>query len=484
MLVQFTVQNFLSFKEEVTFSMVGVNADQQHLDHLSQDAVGKGKFVLPIAAIYGANAAGKSNLIKAIDFAKDLILEGTRFGKSIPVKPFKLSANFEKPTKFEFIFLHKDILYSYGFTLDTTQIFEEWLYVTPPKKQESRYFDRETSKAHETKVKYGSVLAGRSKKNKQFLDFIAQGTRFNQLLLTEAVNHNVTELEPILEWFDRCLIVISAESRYQALEPQILVDAKFTEFLSSFLQYSDTGISGIEAREIPLDFDKHFPSMPDEVKADIIQKVQEADEDTIAIFGNSQGQRYLLSRNQQKQLTLIQLKTQHQTETGKFTDFSIEEESDGTQRIMNLVPALFVLKEEAEQVIILDELDCRLHPLLSRQFVQIALGCRDRTKKNQLIFTTHDTNLLDLELLRRDEIWFVEKNKSGESHLYSLAEFNIRPDLKVEKGYLNGRFGGIPFLGDIGKLGWVDCDSTEDPSPSSQAELTAETSGKRTSAKI
>ena len=121
-----------------------------------------------------------------------------------------------------------------------------------------------------------------------------------------------------------------------------------------------------------------------------------------------------------------------------------------------MIPALFILKSKSEKVVLLDELDCRLHPLLSRQFLEFFLQDKTDESKNQLIFTTHDTNLLNLELLRRDEIWLVEKNKQGGSHLYSLAEFKIRPDLKVGKSYLDGRFGAIPFFGDISSLGWLD----------------------------
>ena len=154
----------------------------------------------------------------------------------------------------------------------------------------------------------------------------------------------------------------------------------------------------------------------------------------------------------------MQLKTKHRHEAGQLVDFAIDEESDGTQRLINLIPALFILKKNPENVIFLDELDRRLHPLLSRQFLEFSLHCKTQESRNQLIFTTHDTNLLDLDLLRRDEIWFVEKNSKGASHLYSLAEFKIKPDLKIEKGYLNGRFGAIPFFGDIRSLGWIECE--------------------------
>ena len=158
------------------------------------------------------------------------------------------------------------------------------------------------------------------------------------------------------------------------------------------------------------------------------------------------------------QVNLTQLKTSHRHENGDLIDFSMDEESEGTQRLINLIPSLYILGKDAEKVIFIDELDRRLHPLLSRSFVESAINCRSR--ENQLIFTTHDTNLLDLDLLRRDEIWFVEKNKNGVSDCYSLAEFKIRPDLKIEKGYLNARFGAIPFFGNPKDLGWFGCEDS------------------------
>lgn len=457
MLIQLTIQNFLSFRDEVTFSMVGVNSDQPHIDHLAENAAGKGRSVLPIAAIYGANAAGKSNLIEAISFAKNLVVEGTRSSQAIPVSPFKLGDYIKQPSKFEFIFTHQGDRYSYGFKLNREQIFEEWLYGFPNgKNQEVMYFERITSLKKETKVEYGLKLK-RSKKRQQFLDFIAQGTRPNQLFLTETIERNVTVLKPISDWFRRVLTIIPAESDYQGLEIGILSDESFTDFLSEFLKLAGTGIDSIVTEEVELDFERHFPTMPKSLKDNLIQELNKAEQNSMAMIQNLGDTRFLIFKDEEGQIKLIQLRTRHRSEGGEFIDFSIEEESDGTQRLINLIPALFILKQEEEKVIFLDELDRRLHPLLSRIFVQTAISCRD--KKNQLIFTTHDTNLLDLDLLRRDEIWFVEKSDYGISKLYSLAEFKIRPDLKIEKGYLNGRFGAIPFLGNPQSLGWLNCET-------------------------
>ena len=458
MLIQLTIQNFLSFRDEVTFSMVGVNSDRQHIDHLAEDAAGKGRSILPIAAIYGANAAGKSNLIEAISFAKNLVVQGTRSSQTIPVSPFKLGDYSKQPSKFEFIFTHQGEQYSYGFKLNREQIFEEWLYVIPDgKKQEVMYFERVTSSEKQTTVEYGSKLRGRSKKRQQFLDFIAEGTRPNQLFLTESLERNVIVLKPIFDWFKKVLTIIPAEADYTGLEIGVLSDESFTNFLSEFLKFAGTGIDSIVTEEVELDFERHFPTMPKILRDNLIQELNEAENNSIAMIENLGGGRFLLFKNNESQISLIQLRTRHRTEDGEFIDFSIEEESEGTQRLINLIPALFILKQEDEKVIFLDELDRRLHPLLSRNFVKVAINCKD--KNNQLIFTTHDTNLLDLDLLRRDEIWFVEKSEQGLSNLYSLAEFKMRPDLKIEKGYLNGRFGAIPFFGDLQSLGWLNCET-------------------------
>ena len=177
--------------------------------------------------------------------------------------------------------------------------------------------------------------------------------------------------------------------------------------------------------------------------------------DQIAVIEASNGRRYLLKQGVNGEVVRIRLRMQHQGSEGRVVTFNMDEESDGTQRFIHLLPALFMLKKQAEKTVVIDELDRRFHTHLSRMFLQAALDCQEDHMRSQLIFTTHDTNLLDLELLRRDEIWFVEKDAQGASSLYSLAEFKTRDDLKIEKGYLNGRFGAIPFISDIRHLGWT-----------------------------
>jgi uncharacterized protein len=445
MLIQFTIENFLSFKDEATFSMAA-GPDPQHADHLSRSG---GTSVLSLAAIYGANGAGKSNLIKAIGFAKELIVGGTRGNKRIAITPFRLGGDDRIPSKFEFIFTYKGDLYSYGFKLDREQIFEEWLHVTPEgKKKEVMYFERITSTEKETTIDYGPSLKKRSTKRRQFLDFVGEGTRPNQLFLTEAIDRNVEELAPVMDWFQKALIIIPADAPYSGLELDIMNDELCTEFMSDFLKNSGTGINSVITEEIDLDLEGDLRGIPQE----LIQRMK-AEDTSAMMIGDSHAERALFLKDNDGQFKIVRLKTQHQDENGSLIEFELREESDGTQRLINLVPALFLLQQESEAVLLIDELDRRLHPLLARHFLEMAISCRD--KSNQLIFTTHDTNLLDLDLLRRDEVWFIEKNRRGISTLYSLAEFKVRPDLKTEKGYLNGRFGAIPFFGDPERLGWV-----------------------------
>lgn len=349
MLIQLTIQNFLSFRDEVTFSMVGVSTDQQHADHLALDAAGKGRSVLPISAIYGANAAGKSNIIEAVAFVKELIVKGTRSTKSIPVAPFKLDNYSKEPSKFEFIFTYEGAQYSYGFKLNREQILEEWLYVVPrEKKQEVTYFERNTSSAKETLVEFGPALKGRSEKRKQFLDFVAAGTRPNQLFLTEAVDRNVEALVPVVKWFEKTLTIIPAEADYRGLEIGVFSDKSFTEFLSDFLRFAGTGIDSISTHQVELDFDYHFPDMSEDERDRILEKLNESYEDgePVAMLESSAGKRYLLAKDEQGQPSLIQLKTQHRHEDGRLIDFMMGEESEGTQRLINLIPALLVPSRE------------------------------------------------------------------------------------------------------------------------------------------
>lgn len=451
MLMQFSVENYLSFDKEVTFSMLATGGSEDHPRHLIQDDKRKnGNPLLRVAALYGANASGKSNLIKAISFAQVLVLEGTKSGHAIQIAPFKLrSMAATEPSKFSFIFNSKGVIYNYGFVLNAHRILEEWLFATP-RSHEVRFFERTTTEENKIKVAFGPSLTGKSAEQRGFLEFVAKGTRPNQLFLTEAVDRNVESVLPVIEWFRNSLIVIHTETRNVSLEFTAHESKTAAEFMSAFLQDAGAGIDGLTTEELPFDIET-LPGMSDMQKREVTTQIDNLPEGAFVHIESPEGKFYGLKRGKSGKLVRAVLQLQHRDADGKLIAFGMDEESEGTQRLLHLLPALILLKEN-EHVILIDELDRRLHPLLSRLFLEAIVECNDATKRGQMIFTTHETNLLDFDLLRRDGVWFVEKDKHGSSHLYSLAEFKIRPDLKIQKGYLNGRFGAIPFLGDLSKL--------------------------------
>ena len=460
MLIQFTVENFLSFDAKTTFSMLADGSERQHPSHIVEEGSGKSTSVLRAAALYGANGAGKSSLVKAVSFAKKMILRGTRGGQKTRVTPFKLGSDTQRSSRFEFVFVHEGVQYSYGFLLNAVQVLQEWLYATGSKK-EVCYFERVTNADKQTEVEFGATFTGKTAKQKQFLEFVAQATRPNQLFLTEAREHNVAAVAPVIAWFEDILTVISAEAQDTQIEQQLYADPRFAEFAGTCLHNASTGIETISAYKMPFDMDKKLAVLPDVRKQGFLQSLQE---DGAGVLHGPHGVREAFIQDGSEQPTLLRLKTQHRSQDGQVIDFSINEESDGTQRLLHLTPVLYKLRN-VHCVLFLDELDRRLHPHLSHHFVRMALDCAESSVHSQLIFTTHETSLLDLDLLRRDEIWFMEKDSGGASHLYSLAEFKIRPDLKIQKGYLNGRFGAIPFLGDVCSLGWTRNTDTPEELP-------------------
>lgn len=317
-----------------------------------------------------------------------------------------------------------------------------------PKKRELRYFERITSEAGKVTIEFGGSLARQNSKNRQFLEFVAQGTRPNQLFLTEALERNVKKLKPLYEWFEDILQVVPATPHYVPLEIRANKEKPFITFLSEFLKQADTGIQSIQTVEEDVDYDKYFPELPEQIRLEIENDNYSGA--TIIMF--REGASYTLSANESGKPRLIRLETLHHGSDGSDISFDFAKESAGTQRLTHLLPILFDLLF-SEKVYIIDELDRSLHALLPKFFLEAYLKGSTNQHQSQLIFTTHDTHLLDLNLLRKDEIWFLEKNKQGASHLYSLVNLKMNPDLNIQKGYLQGRFGAIPFLGDLEQLG-------------------------------
>jgi AAA15 family ATPase/GTPase len=473
MLVQFSVENFLSFDKEQVFSMVAGTIDQRHPEHVVVGEPAKGGSLLRAAAIYGPNGAGKSNLVQAIGFAQKLIVNGTQRGQTIPVTRFKLGEeNDQRPSKFEFtirITRRTDpdiglcVLYNYGFRVSASRIVEEWLYATR-ESREIKLFERTTSVEDVAIVETGIDLTGRSSEQKQFFKFLAQGTRPNQLFLSECGDRNVAQVAPVLDWFKSTLTVIPDEFRWDYKEARLDINPGFAEYLADVLRNLGTGVADLTTVKQNFDVETSIPDMPDAIRNDLRERLAGIGPDGrgYADLPLPGGKHYVIKRLMDK-WTYLELTPLHMAADGRLVSFALTEESSGTKRLIDLGLVLHGIKTSLDGVFVIDELDRRFHPHLTRAFLQTALYEGDRD--HQLIFTTHDTNLLDLDMLRWDEIWFVEKDKGGASNIYPLAEFKVRPDLNIEKGYLNGRFGALPFITPIDQLGWGEQMGDNDETP-------------------
>ena len=455
MLLRFTVENLFCFADETVFSMVA-SKDEEHSEHKCNLRDSYEHEALCAAALYGANAHGKTKLVEAVSFARNLILEGRRPGQSIPVSTFRLDAEkLRQPSYCEFVIFHLGVEYTYGFLVNNTRIEEEWLFARPDG-EEVRYFERVTDNKGNTHIEFGGILNNLESEDNKFIEYVARGTRDNQLFLTEAVDRNIEALRPIYSWFLNTLIIVPTNREMESLVIRAYEDSDFSNFVSSFLKLANTGIDTISIEEKSLNFDKLSISKKSKYTSSSDEFIKEFEKDIAdGLVSQIESEGRKLSEAVQPSMNgemLLRLKTVRNDNHGKSVLFDIDEESSGTQRIMQILPVLADMRETSK-VYVVDELDRMLHPLLSRLFLETFLKF-NKNNKNQLIFTTHETSLLNLDLLRRDEIWFVEKDQSGSSHLYSLASLKVRPDLKIERGYLQGRFGAIPFVGDIRTLGW------------------------------
>ena len=448
MLIQYIVENFMSIEKEVLLNMIteDANVDSNHIRYINaQREVNKG--VLRCAAFFGANASGKTNLVKSIDFARSFIVDGIKSSQKIAINQFKLAEkNDEQLSKFQFIIYSDKSVYDYGFQLSKEMVVEEWLYKVNGN-GEKPMFERKTDNKGRTDIKIHQALAPQ-KKTKERLELIKENigiNQKNQLFISKLYENNVSKVVPVVDWFKN-LHIIYPGSRYRMLEIKANKDQAFTEYLSDLLNNLDTGIKNVFLDKQTLDLDDNLEDLPDEAKDRFKESIAKMDNKSVLSF-ELKNRRFIIVK-ENGEYKLIKLQTGHKTKGDKTIPFETFEESDGTQRLFDLLPALFDMRSN-NRVYIIDELDRSLHTLLSKNLIKQFINNTAIGINSQLLFTTHDLNLLDLKLLRKDEIWFVEKNNYGASEIWSLSEYDIDTDLAIQKGYLNGRFGAIPFIREV-----------------------------------
>jgi len=433
MLKRFFIENFSSFRDKNCLDLTAGKSDlkQNHIQSF------KNVKVLKNAIVYGANASGKSNLIKALDYAKEIILKDLDDVDTYK-KHFRLNEeNINKETVFEFELEIDDRFFSYGFNLllNKKEITEEWLYeigVKTPK----RIFERK-----ENNIELGMTL--KKSKNSDRFKIYAEDmeNQKNRLFLSELSNKKLSFdeiriINSIYKWFDEKLIILYPSSEFGA-KHLIHKDKSLSEDFLKYLKIFDTGIESISS--INENFEE-IKDIPNQIKKEI-QNDLSNDENSIIVINGFNDNLYTISisKDEKSEIVVEKLGLLHNEDKKEI--FELKDESDGTRRLFDLIP--LIQKFSDDYTIIIDEFDRSLHPNLTREFFKLFYSL---SKKAQLIVTTHESTLLDLNLTRKDEIFLVEKDLKGASTIFPLNKFAIRCDKKIDRAYLLGRYGAVPIF--------------------------------------
>lgn len=400
MILEFSVANYLSFKDKVTFSMIANSSKGLDDNYIMLNE----KKVLKTAAIYGANASGKSNLFKILMTVVYMLKNSNNIdinGK-LPLIPFKFDDDYlDKPSEFEIKFVINDIRYVYGFVADVNKIYDEYLYFYP-NGRETKIFDR-------TNVNDYSF----PQKDEKALKEIETKNASNKFFLATATNWNFEKTKPVYEFLTNNIVTCVNLEELKAMSFNAYMENKdsLKTFAIDFLKKTDFNIEDYKISKI-------------DIPKELLTAIPE-----------------LLTMNERPKAYQVLFKHK-----GSKNFLSLEEESLGTQIVFAFIPFIAdTLKNK--KVLVIDELDKSLHPYLVQYIVEIFNDLEFNKNGSQLIFNIQDTNLLDLNILRRDQIWFTEKNKeNGVSDLYPLSDFSVRKQENIEKGYMLGKYGAVPFI--------------------------------------
>lgn len=422
MLIEFSVTNFRSILERQTLSMAASTyfKELESLNTFVPDQNDGVPRLLRTTVLYGPNASGKSTLIQALRFVKDQVLHSqkeSQAGDEIDAAPFKLTASSRAAdSEFEVTFVEQGVRYEYGFCCNRERFTEEWLIAYPlgrAQKWFHRVLDAEAGK--DTYKFSTSFLGGRQRQT-----WAAQ-TRPNALFLSTAIQLNNEQFKPAFDWFKSRLWVFDSVHGFSpGYTLQRCAKDEDRKRVVEFMNSADLSIADIQLKETAFSADALPKGMPTAIRDEFLKDMA--------------GRKFVEPLFFHKDI-----------HTAEAVEFDESEESDGTRALFAFAgPWMDVI--ENERVLVVDELDTSLHPLLVHHLVK---RLHHAGTQAQLIFTTHDTTLLSQKLLRRDQVWFMEKDKQSATRLYPLSDFSPRDNEAIERGYLNGRYGGIPFLKEL-----------------------------------
>lgn len=440
MILRATFGNIYSFKEDTSISFVA-GKGSVHPGHVSRAQKRDDISVLKFGVIYGANASGKSNVIKAIALIQLLAVGRFPVGD---FEPFKLSSPIKPVSKIEIEFKASGKYYAYGVEFSINGIREEWLYEINAR-TDKLIFTRKTDGTGNV-FEFGDIQGDSS--TSQFVKFLGEGTPVRKTFLSEYFDRNgkgLCAIKAAYTWFSSGLRIIFPETRFRGISFNAEQDENFHEATRKLLQYFNTGI--VDIRRFPVR-SKEETNLPERLLDRIITDATPGR--TALVAAPESNECFFFDFKQDGTYSISKQKAVHKNEAQDEVVFEMDEESDGSIRLLDFIPMLIDLGNNEVDYLI-DELDRSMHPLLSQKLIECYLhGLSDRD--TQLIISTHECNLLNLDIIRSDEVWFVEKDKVGASRLVSLAEY--KPRENVQKGYLQGRYSAIPFFAPIETLNW------------------------------
>ncbi len=421
MLIELSIRNFRSFREKQTLKLTATASKELFENNTFEPPIKSIPRLIRSAAIYGPNAAGKSNLIMAVSFMKRFVLSSAKESQErepIPVTPFLFDRETsKKPTEFEMIFISEGVRYQYGFAVDKKRVVEEWLLAYPGNRPQ-RWFERTyDSTVGEYGWYFGSKFVGTKK-------LWRSATRDNALFLSTAIQLNNHQLKPVFNWFNSLKVFSPKMIWSQEITIDHCLESRSKEKVLNFLKAADLSITDIELEE-------------DEFSVDNLPK------NFKLLFGEE-----IIKELEGEKIWKVNFFHPATDNQGSIM-LPIHEESDGTQKLFAYAgPWLEMLTEG--RVFFIDEIDTSLHPYIIRFLLSLVHSPRSNENNGQVIFTTHDTSLLDPGIFRRDQIWFVEKDRYNASCLYPLSDFSPRKKEALRKGYMAGRYGAIPYVRDFG----------------------------------
>lgn len=424
MLLEFEIKNWKSFKDENYITALSTREEQhgQRRARLEKFSMN----ILPTLGIFGGNASGKSNFIDAIDFIRNLVVNYSSIQSFIPVEKYLLDEKtLAEPASFYLQMLIDENIYHFSLSLDKNKIISEKLEVENSSRKVTLY-TRDEEK----------ITLGDKYKADERLSFIAKGTRTNRLFLSNTIDQQAKDFENIYNWFEK-LLIFSPEGIF--VQKDFNLD-EYIDILNNFLPILDTGIEKVKLKKRDL----RTIDLPQELKDQVLRDFQPGVSATQVLYYLGRLV-FVFEKNNQGEIEASELITKHKTSSG-LRDFNLHMESMGTLRAIELIPIFFGLTKNST-VVIIDEIDKSLHTEMTRGLIEYFLDHYEKESRSQLIFTSHDTNLLSQEIFRRDELWIVERNKYNESKIFSIGDFkDVKKNHNLESLYLQGRLGGRPRI--------------------------------------